>query len=74
MAIAGGATSAYTYTMRDGVATIIAGGARQWSSCDTVEQAVAKLRAGGSATIAAQDAPALREALTGKTVKGECHQ
>lgn len=70
MAIAGGATNAYTYKLVGGEAVIIVSGARQWSECDTVEQAVAKLRAGESATVAAGAAPALRATLTGKTVGG----
>ena len=71
MAIAGSATTAYTYRLRGDVLTIIASGARQWDACLSVADAVAALAAGQDATVAAGDATALRAAVTGKGARGE---
>lgn len=71
MAISGGCTaSSYTYTMVGDTLTVTPAGARLWSACDTVAEAVAKLRRGESATVAGVDAAAVRAAVTGRDERG----
>ena len=71
MAVSGGCCSGYVYTMRGGVISIVRAETRLRSAFDSVGDAAAKLKRGEQAAVAGSDAPALRELMTGKTVKGE---
>ena len=71
MAISGSCCSGYIYEMRGGALTVIRGETRLRSAFDGVGDAAAKLRRGEQAAVAASDGVALRELMTGKTVKGE---
>lgn len=71
MAISGSCCSGYIYEMRGGTLVVIRGETRLRSAFDSVGDAAAKLRRGEQAAVAAVDAVALREAVTGKTEKGE---
>ena len=71
MAISGGCCSGYIYEMRGGVLAVIRGETRLRSAFDGIGDAAAKLRRGEQAAVAAVDAVALRELMTGKTTRGE---
>ena len=71
MAVSGGCCSGYIYTLRGGVLTVVRGETRLRGAFDTPGDAAAKLRRGEQAAVAAGDALALRELMTGKTEKGE---
>jgi hypothetical protein len=74
MAISGGCTQSYTYGWRGGKIVIVASGGRLRSECMEPKAAAAALLAGDAmttVTVAGGDAPAFREAVTGKTIKGE---
>ena len=71
MAVSGGCCGGYIYTLRGGVLTVVRGETRLRSAFDSVGDAAAKLRRGEQAAVAGSDAVALRELMTGKTVKGE---
>lgn len=71
MAVSGGCCSGYIYEMRGGVLFIVRGETRLRSAFDSPGDAAGKLRRGEQAAVAAGDATALRELVTGKTVKGE---
>jgi len=57
--------------MENGVLIVIRGETRLRGAFDSVGDAAAKLRRGEQAAVAASDGVALRELVTGKTVKGE---
>ena len=63
MAIAGGATVAYSVTLRGGV-LVVDKTTRLASQCMTVDEAVQVVRTGGTAIVAGGDAYALRVRLT----------
>ena len=71
MAISGGCCGGYVYRMENGVLVVIRSETRLRSAFDTPGDAAAKLRRGEQAAVAASDGVALRELMTGKTVKGE---
>ena len=71
MAVSGGCCSGYIYALRGGVLTVVRGETRLRGAFDTPGDAAAKLRRGEQAAVAASDGVALRELMTGKTVKGE---
>ena len=71
MAVSGGCCGGYIYTLRGGVLAVIRGETRLRSAFDGIGDAAAKLRRGEQAAVAAVDAVAPRELVTGKTVKGE---
>ena len=74
MAVSGGCCSGYIYALRGGVLTVVRGETRLRSAFDGVGDAAAKLRRGEQAAVAASDAAALRELVTGKTVTGEVRE
>ena len=74
MAVSGGCCGGYIYEMRGGVLVVVRGETRLRSACDTVTEAVVKLRRGEPATVVASDALALREAMTGKGEQGQEEQ
>jgi hypothetical protein len=63
MAIAGGMTTAYTVTLRNGV-LIVDKTTRPSAQCMTVDEAARTVRAGGTAIVAGSDTYALRQRLT----------
>mgnify|MGYP001008551837 FL=1 len=63
MAIAGGATVAYSVALRGGV-LVVDKTTRPSSQCMTVDEAVATVRRGETAIVAGSDAYALRQRLT----------
>lgn len=63
MAIAGGATVAYSVALRGGV-LVVDKTTRPSSQCMTVDEAVRTVREGGTAIVAGGDAYALRMRLT----------
>ena len=71
MAISGGCCGGYVYRMENGVLVVIRSETRLRSAFDTPGDAAAKLRRGEQAVVAAGDAAALRELVTGKTTRGE---
>ena len=71
MAISGGCCGGYVYRMENGVLVVIRNETRLRSAFDSVGDAAAKLRRGEQAAVAAGDAEALRELVTGKTKRGE---
>ena len=71
MAVSGGCCGGYVYRMENGVLTVVRGETRLRAAFDSVGDAAAKLRRGEQAAVAAGDALALRELMTGKTVRGE---
>jgi hypothetical protein len=71
MAISGSCCSGYIYEMRGGTLVVIRNETRLRSAFDSVGDAAAKLLRGEQAAVAGSDAVALRELVTGKTVKGE---
>ena len=71
MAVSGGCCSGYIYEMRGGTLVVIRGETRLRGAFDSVGDAAAKLRRGEQAAVAGSDAVALRELMTGKTVRGE---
>jgi len=64
MAIAGGATVAYTYTPTSPHIVRVERTTRLRSECDSLRDAFAAVRAGKPATVAGDDAWGMREALT----------
>ena len=71
MAVSGGCCGGYVYRMENGVLIVIRGETRLRSAFDGIGDAAAKLRRGEQAAVAAVDAVALRELMTGKAVRGE---
>ena len=71
MAVSGGCCGGYVYRIENGTLTVVRGETRLRSAFDSVGDAAAKLRRGETAAVAAGDAEALRELVTGKTVRGE---
>ena len=71
MAVSGGCCGGYVYQLKNGVLVVIHNETRLRSAFDTVGDAAAKLRRGEQAAVAANDATALRELVTGKAVRGE---
>ena len=74
MAISGGCCGGYVYRMENGTLVVIRGETRLRSAFDSVGDAAAKLLRGEQAAVAGSDAVALRELMTGKTVKGEVRE
>ena len=74
MAIPGGCCGGYVYELRGGELRIVRSETRLRSAFDTLGEAAAKLRRGEQAAVAASDGVALRELMTGKTVRGEVRE
>ena len=70
MAVSGGATSAYTMQIKNGVLMITPTTCLS-RLCDKPAAAIAIIRAGDAATVAGSDAVTVREGVTGKTAHGE---